>query len=192
MGLCLMEVWGCFSQSAISRPDGKPFIGITPQVLNATNNFITDTLNWVEIKGKFIAQGNEQFVTLGFFSDTSNLDTLRLNNPFPPSPTLFQSYYFIDDCHLTETGQVYQYPNVFSPNGDGVNDEWNPSLFNGESVKIFNRWGIEVFEITGNNQKWDGRTTSGTECVDGIYFYVINNGSKETNTIKKGFIQLVR
>jgi len=179
-----------FSSATIYKNDAKPFETTITQILNSNNNYLIDTLNWVKIEGTFYAKGGEQNITLGFFSDTNNLDTLR-NTPIV---NLFQfgSYYYIDDCYLVETGKIYEYPNVFSPNGDGVNDEWNPSLFNGESVKIFNRWGIEVFEITGNNQKWDGRTTSGIECVDGVYFYVINNGTNDTNTIKKGFIQLVR
>ena len=181
-----------FSQYSISKSDAKPFMNIVPQVMNTANNFITDTLNWVEIKGKFIAQGLEEYITLGFYTDTLYPDTLRQITGLPIDPTNTGGYYFIDATSLIETGNIYEYPNVFSPNGDDINDEWNPSLQGGESVKIFNRWGIEVFEITGKNQKWDGRTTSGTECVDGIYFYVINNGSKETNTIKKGFIQLLR
>jgi gliding motility-associated-like protein len=189
----LWKFGAIFSQSAISKLDAKPFTNMIPQVMNTSNNFITDTLNWVEIKGKFISQGSEDFITLGFFSDTINLDTLRLDKPVPPSPILFQSYYFIDDCHLTETGNVYQYPNVFSPNGDGENDEWNPFLMEGEFIEIYNRWGIKVFDISKKNQTWDGRTSGGQECVNGVYYFVINNSAKEKiNVAKKGFIQLLR
>lgn len=189
----LWKFGAVFSPSAISKSDGKPFYGYTPLVINNTNSFITDTINWVEIKGKFISQGNEQFVTLGFFSDTISLDTLRLFNPFAPDPNHFANYYFIDDCRLIETGNIYEYPNIFSPNDDGENDEWNPSLQDGESIDIFNRWGIKVFEVSKMKQTWDGRTTSGIECVDGVYFFVVNNGAKETNNIaKKGFVQLLR
>lgn len=50
-----------FTTQAISKIDAKPFTGIIPQIMNEPNNFITDTLNWVEIKGKFFAQGGEQY-----------------------------------------------------------------------------------------------------------------------------------
>jgi gliding motility-associated-like protein len=180
-----------FSQIPISKLDGKPFTSIIPQVTNTNNNFISDTLNWLEIKGKFIAQGSESYVTIGLFSDTMNLDTLKLVAPFF-DPNHFGAYYYIDACVLTETGNVYQYPNVFTPNGDGNNDEWIPFLTEGESIDIYNRWGIKVFEISKQNQKWDGRTVSGLECVDGVYYFIINSKDEKSNTIKKGFVQLIR
>ena len=181
-----------FSQYAISKPDAKPFMGIVPQVMNTPNNFIIDTLNWVEIKGKFIAQGSEEYITLGFYVDTLAPDTLRQITGWPIDPTNTGAYYFIDACSMVETGNIYEYPNVFTPNGDSNNDEWNPFLSEGESFEIFNRWGIKVFELSKTNQVWDGRTTSGQECMDGVYYFVVNNKNEKNSKIKKGFIQLVR
>ncbi len=181
-----------FSSYPITKLNSKPFMGITPQVMNSPNNFIADTLNWVEIKGRFIAQGGEEYITLGFYLDTLAPDTLRQITGFPIDPTNTGGYYFIDASSVTETGNVFDYPNVFSPNGDDKNDEWNPFISEEESIDIFNRWGIKVFEISKENQTWNGRTTSGLECVDGVYYFVINNKNEKNSTIKKGFIQLVR
>lgn len=181
-----------FSQSPMTKGDSKPFQGFVPQVMNTPNNFISDTLNWTEIKGKFMAQGTEEYITLGFFIDTLAPDTLRLINGFPVDPTNNGGYYYVDSSSVTETGNVFEYPNVFSPNDDGQNDEWNPFLLEGESIEIFNRWGIKVFEISKRNQTWDGRTTSGLECVDGVYYFAVKNKKEKNDTIKKGFIQLVR
>jgi gliding motility-associated-like protein len=72
-------------------------------------------------------------------------------------------------------------PNVFTPNADGVNDVWVINLGFGNTLNtlsIFNRWGI----LVGSNPSpsgrlggasWDGRTTSGSECSPGVYYYTL-------------------
>lgn len=180
-----------FSQSSINRIDAKPF-DYLPQVKNNVLNYLTDT-NWVEIKGSFIATGGEKYITLGFFVDTTNLDTLlRPENTDPVAYWNFGSYYFIDNCSLYEIGE-YSQPNIFSPNGDSINDFWKPkNRSDGDIVKIFDRWGLLITELTTKNQGWDGTTTSGQECKAGTYYFVIINNSKKEEKTKKGFIQLVR
>ncbi len=60
-------------------------------------------------------------------------------------------------------------PNVFTPNGDGMNDEL---VFLGidqtqdYSIRIFNRWGKTVFQSTDAKDNWDGK-----DSKDGTYFY---------------------
>jgi gliding motility-associated-like protein len=77
--------------------------------------------------------------------------------------------------------------NVFSPNGDGVNDVFKINLSGlpvtvGESnfnINIYDRWGILVFNSPNINYKWDGRTTSGVKVACGTYFYILDlNGQK--------------
>jgi gliding motility-associated-like protein len=61
-------------------------------------------------------------------------------------------------------------PNVFSPNGDGLNDFFFVEGITGtnNTVKIFNRWGRIVFEARNYNNNWNGG-----EVSDGTYFYEI-------------------
>lgn len=66
-------------------------------------------------------------------------------------------------------------PNVFTPNGDGVND-----LFSVDSeglrtldMAIMNRWGQEVFRMERPGQSWDARTFAGETAPEGTYFYVL-------------------
>ena len=180
-----------FSSTAISRPDGEPFSALVPQIMNAANNFITDTLNWTEITGKFIAHGGEEYITLGFFTDTLNPDTLKLINGLGINYNYYGSYYFIDAASLSETGKVLEYPNFFSPNGDNQNDDWKPLIEEGEIIEIYNRWGTKIFELSAIDQSWDGRTSAGEECTDGVYYFIARI-KEEEERIKKGFIQLVR
>jgi gliding motility-associated-like protein len=69
-------------------------------------------------------------------------------------------------------------PNVFSPNGDGVNDKVKP-FFNDEfevvgqySFQIFTRWGELVFATTDKNGAWDGTVRNQTIDND-VFVYVV-------------------
>ncbi len=67
-------------------------------------------------------------------------------------------------------------PNVFTPNGDLVNDVFILNATNmGEiSMTVFDRWGLKMFESTANGQMaWDGKNKGGHIVADGTYFYVI-------------------
>jgi gliding motility-associated-like protein len=86
-------------------------------------------------------------------------------------------------------------PNVFTPDGDGVNDQFyiNSSGLKDFGIEIYNRWGLKVFESESDNIKWDGRSTAGVELSDGTYYYVLKAVSvtnKDYSTT--GFISLLR
>ncbi len=70
----------------------------------------------------------------------------------------------------------YHLPNLFTPNGDGKNDEFTPFPYTSVSevnMKIFDRWGKEVFETHDPDIKWDGKDrTTNQPCSDGTYFYI--------------------
>lgn len=84
--------------------------------------------------------------------------------------------------------------NGFSPNEDGVNDvftvlgiEDNPD----NTVKIFNRWGNQVFRTDGytNRNGWDGRW-EGQPLPDATYFYIVE--LPRLNKIYTGYVELRR
>jgi len=69
-------------------------------------------------------------------------------------------------------------PNAFSPNGDGVNDLFQPFLTPDLQIDtyrfaVFDRWGNQVFETTDPNQGWDG-TFRGRELPAGVYVYFVD------------------
>ena len=68
-------------------------------------------------------------------------------------------------------------PNVFSPNGDNINDTWaieGLQLYPHHKIFIYNRFGQLVFtSLTGNYQPWDGKL-NGAILPVGVYFYIIN------------------
>ena len=68
-------------------------------------------------------------------------------------------------------------PNAFSPNGDGINDTFQPILtdidFNTYELNIFNRWGDIIFKTDNYSKSWDG-TFNGEPMIGGVYTYKIN------------------
>lgn len=67
-------------------------------------------------------------------------------------------------------------PNVFSPNGDGINDTWiiEPLEFFTEAITtVFNRYGTPIYTSKGYSKPWDG-TSKGHPVPVGTYYYVID------------------
>lgn len=84
-------------------------------------------------------------------------------------------------------------PNVFTPNFDSINDVYKPYLdeIKELSFSVFNRYGNLIFETNRINGFWDGRTTSGEPCKDGVYFCVLSATGIEGKKYKeKTFVQL--
>ncbi|APG64711.1 hypothetical protein LPB136_04755 [Tenacibaculum todarodis] len=75
--------------------------------------------------------------------------------------------------------------NVFSPNGDGVNDYFKIDCLDkypNNTLQIYNRWGREVYNVKGYDNKWTG-ISNGNNVInrkeglpDGTYFYILNLG----------------
>jgi gliding motility-associated-like protein len=84
-------------------------------------------------------------------------------------------------------------PNAFTPNGDNHNDYWLIKGFENYpniSVKIYDSWGILVFQSDqGNPQPWDG-TSNGKKLPMNAYYYVINPGDGSKKIV--GSITLIR
>lgn len=71
-------------------------------------------------------------------------------------------------------------PNVFSPNGDGINDTWQIAGFQdfpAASLTIFNRYGQPVFQSAGYKTAWTGEI-NGAPLPVATYYYVINLGDQ--------------
>ncbi len=90
-------------------------------------------------------------------------------------------------------------PNAFSPNADGINDNFEPQTtddcgFDRYRLQIFDRWGQQIFESTDPKNTWDGRFRNQT-APDGIYFYVFDyvpSYSKNGSQRSMGDVLIVR
>ena len=67
-------------------------------------------------------------------------------------------------------------PNAFSPNGDGINDQWlveNLNTYPESETTVFDRWGVKVFDTHDYDIPWDG-TKDGVPLPVGTYYYKIS------------------
>lgn len=78
-------------------------------------------------------------------------------------------------------------PNAFTPNNDGVNDEWKVSYRSLLSFNctIFDRYGNELFHFNDPTLGWDGKY-KGKYVQPGVYFYVIEAVGADGKKYKKG------
>ncbi|MEX1188366.1 MAG: gliding motility-associated C-terminal domain-containing protein [Bacteroidia bacterium] len=92
-----------------------------------------------------------------------------------------------------EVIEGFIFSNVFSPNGDGINDELklpNSGLLE-FSLKVFSRWGNEVYNSQFSKLSWDGRDSSGNLVPAGTYFYLLEAKSSSNDYSKRGSLQVM-
>jgi gliding motility-associated-like protein len=93
-----------------------------------------------------------------------------------------------------ECQNLVKIPNIFTPNGDGVNDlfiiEGISSLISsveqsGWDLEVYNRWGSKVYNYTNYKNNW-----TGGDLANGTYFYNLNN--KRLSREYKGWVEILR
>ena len=85
--------------------------------------------------------------------------------------------------------------NVFSPNGDGVNDLFGFGEYAMEAMQVefFNRWGELVYSLDLSGQDWDGRGLDGRDLPEGVYFYVLQSTGLDGRYYeKRGSVTILR
>jgi gliding motility-associated-like protein len=82
--------------------------------------------------------------------------------------------------------------NSFSPNGDGVNDNWGvPGIrfYEGARISVYDRGGSRLFYTESPDEGWDG-TFNGKQLPVGSYFWTIE--IKETGEMRRGMLNVIR
>ncbi|MFM6984344.1 MAG: PKD domain-containing protein, partial [Chitinophagaceae bacterium] len=89
----------------------------------------------------------------------------------------------------------YYLPNTFTPDGDKINDEFKLSGFiqiRNFSMRVYNRWGEQVFESNHPDKGWDG-TFMGEKVPNGSFIYIVEfEDMTGTKIEKKGYIMVMR
>lgn len=85
-------------------------------------------------------------------------------------------------------------PNIFTPNGDGINDVFLiPQIgLLDYTIELFNRWGQLLYSGREGTAAWDGTTPTGEKCPEGTYFVIITGNMENTKFEYKGNVQLTR
>jgi len=103
----------------------------------------------------------------------------------------------MDNIHIEERDEPpvefgeLRVPNVFTPDGDGVNDTFIiPGLASQSFLVVFDRSGTEVFRSHNYNHGWDGTDMDGKPVPDGTYWYILSPSDQEDGL--KGFVYIKR
>ncbi len=109
--------------------------------------------------------------------------TLTITDISDPSLTM-------SDIIEVTVNDAFEVPNVFTPDGDGINDVFivRSNGVTPLNITIFDRGGSIVYQHTSPIINWDGRTPGGTLVRPGVYYYVITSSEPFYN--KKGFIHV--
>ena len=126
-----------------------------------------------------------------------------LNNAVVSAPTSYGlvSYISTDPTRMTLTDTTrkpttflipkieFKIPEGFSPNNDGVDDTWNIIKPFGSkvAVKVFNRWGNEVFRSDDYKNDWRGKGVSnflGSDVPEGTYYYIVEGVNTDGGNIR--------
>lgn len=103
----------------------------------------------------------------------------------------FSNVVCIDKC------SYYKLPNVFTPNGDNVNDLFIPltpysiidQYVEKIDMKIYSRWGELVFETTDPYIEWTGKNQSNNNIVNpGVYYYVCDVYEKRISGVEPRYL----
>ena len=81
---------------------------------------------------------------------------------------------------ISKTIYVYEdlnvfIPNMFTPNGDGIDDIWKPIMSfyskSGYEMSIYNRWGEQIFYTTDTEDAWNGTVNGQPVAPNTVYSY---------------------
>ena len=200
---------GCISAGARTQVDvsiAQPLPAPTVIVDNTTATTIT--FRWTPVNG---AQRYEVTLDNGITfippSSGANGTTHTVTGLQPnQSATIQVRAIGASDCETSELsaavtgtttnpqGNNIFVPNLFSPNGDGVNDieyVYGTAIAQLE-FRIYNQWGQLVFTSKDQRQGWDG-SMSGQKQPVGVYVYIVKATMQDGSVItKKGNVTLMR
>jgi gliding motility-associated-like protein len=139
-----------------------------------------------------------------FWTPSNNMNDPTLINPLVNAVETTTFFLTGDNGFCTKTDEMtltvlnsLEIPNTITPNGDGVNDTWEIigiEKFPNCDVRIYNRWGQEVFSATSysKNKEWNGTSKSGNELSSSAYYYVIDLRSEDFPDPIKGTVTIIR
>jgi gliding motility-associated-like protein len=99
----------------------------------------------------------------------------KTSNIVVNKPGIYSVQCILKGCTIWDSTMIegcdfkLNFPNAFTPNGDGLNDAFSPKgvLVYDFNLRIFNKWGTQIFYSNDINQGWNG---DGMPCD--VYFYI--------------------
>ncbi|MBD3581881.1 T9SS type B sorting domain-containing protein [Flavobacterium selenitireducens] len=102
------------------------------------------------------------------------------------SPGIYELVVTQNGCSTRKNTNVLsaacQIQKGISANNDGANDNFDLAGYNVSQLKIFNRYGTNVYSKANYQNEWFGQSDNGNELPDGTYYYVIDFADLKTKT----------
>lgn len=195
----------------IAQMDATPASGCTPLDVIFTNssqnassyywdfgNSVTTTVG--DLNDQFQTYTDDAEVMLvaieGNCKDTTYaLISIEICGCTDPIAVNYDPTATVDDGSCIPPTPTVIAPNVFTPNGDGANDEYFLTTTNALEVELIitNRWGNVMYANKSLNPAWNGKSQDGKLAIEGTYFYkYIIKGYADTLLEGHGFLQLER
>ncbi len=147
--------------------------------------------NWY-VDGVYISSSNSLTTSLNSGQHTISL---VVSNPICLD-SLWSSITTLNVSSVGTQIPVFLIPNIFTPNNDGMNDVFEVKISSAKNyrIRIFNRWGNEIFTSDKIDQPWLGKIGT-NNAAEGVYGYIISYYDACINSNEKvlsGWISLLR
>lgn len=170
------------------RPNEKSIDGSAPLEIQFFSNPVGEVTNFlwqIYRDGALVETRTDRDHRYTFENSGKYRVSLQVNNATETAS---------DSINITVSESQLNAPNVFTPNGDGYNDEFRVAYVSISEFQatILNRWGRVVYSWSNPQQGWDGNI-NGKPAAEGTYFYVITAKGADSKVYKlKGHINLLR
>ncbi|MDR2825060.1 MAG: gliding motility-associated C-terminal domain-containing protein [Prevotellaceae bacterium] len=101
---------------------------------------------------------------------------------------------YTDSVVVKINESALEVPNVFTPNGDGVNDEFRVAhrSLRTFQMAVYNRWGNKIYTSDDPQGGWNGRIGNRDAAAGPYFYYIKAEGTDGKKYVKKGDINLIR
>lgn len=198
---------GCISQGAVEVETGELHADFTPGKISGFAplevNFVNNSFSSSASKGRegITSVWNFNNGEVQTHKSATVNPTALFARPGDYTVTLYAQKGVCLDTAIryihVEVPSRLEIPNVFTPNKDGVNDEFFLKADNliEINVSITDRWGHKVFEVmsTTGNVLWDGKNQFGEDVAEGTYFIILKATGKDGEQYDhQGTLMLIR
>lgn len=110
--------------------------------------------------------------------------------------TYYYDIHFLDPEGCPKENTVIALPSIFTPNGDGLNDEFtfvnNKGVTSLQYLRIINRYGQVIFETNNVNEGWDGKKNGIPQLIGSYYYQVKGIHITDGDFNIKGIFELIK
>jgi len=180
--------------SGESAPEGGSVAVCVGDRLELNSDYPEDEYEWFDENAPSFSFSQNTYALVKNIKTTYYFVELKdTNNPF----CYYTDTVFVNLQDESICNGAYKFPNVVTPNADGINDIFELILgaedlddwdWTGARLKIYNRWGLSVYQSSKDlpgRPYWDCREETGSYVPSGTYFYTFN--LPNSSTVINGF-----